>query len=286
MALHQTCEDDRWYASTKRLQLASLPLCTACRSVATLTLTVNDKIPGRLMAIADASSSNLERLRPPRVPTLQARQVKWCLPTAAALRTPICAFARACTISFGAQFVDTLDGIVWPRGLKVLEFEEFSDFNSSIAGVDWPAMLERLAFGSNFNQPMEGVALPNSLRQLSFGIHFNQMVEGVAWPRSLEEVAFGERFDHPIERVMWPDSIRKLSFGQYFEQPIAEVTWPASMCDLSFGEYKDWRAGWSSWFNEALDSTPWPTSLRRITVGHKFRQSLQGLGTWMPAELT
>ncbi|CAN0430704.1 unnamed protein product, partial [Ectocarpus fasciculatus] len=26
----------------------------------------------------------------------------------------------------------------------------------------------------------------------------------------------------------------------------------------------------------------WPPSLRLLTLGHKFRHSLQGLGTWLP----
>ncbi|CAN0076491.1 unnamed protein product [Ectocarpus fasciculatus] len=35
-------------------------------------------------------------------------------------------------------------------------------------------------------------------------------------------------------------------------------------------------------FNQRVDVCAWPASLRRLTLGHKFRQSLQGLGTWMP----
>ncbi|CBN78196.1 expressed unknown protein [Ectocarpus siliculosus] len=35
-------------------------------------------------------------------------------------------------------------------------------------------------------------------------------------------------------------------------------------------------------FNQRIGRSAWPPSLRRLTLGHKFRQSLQGLGTWMP----
>ncbi|CAN0055156.1 unnamed protein product [Ectocarpus fasciculatus] len=35
-------------------------------------------------------------------------------------------------------------------------------------------------------------------------------------------------------------------------------------------------------FNQRIGSSIWPASLRRLTLGGRFRQSLQGLGTWMP----
>ncbi|CAN0244713.1 unnamed protein product [Ectocarpus fasciculatus] len=42
----------------------------------------------------------------------------------------------------------------------------------------------------------------------------------------------------------------------------------------------------SSWlysnFNQRIGSSIWPASLRRLTLGGDYRQSLQGLGTWMP----
>ncbi|CAM9920940.1 unnamed protein product [Ectocarpus fasciculatus] len=35
-------------------------------------------------------------------------------------------------------------------------------------------------------------------------------------------------------------------------------------------------------FNQPIGSSIWPASLRRLTLGGDFRQSLQGLGSWMP----
>ncbi|CAN0523695.1 unnamed protein product [Ectocarpus sp. 12 AP-2014] len=40
--------------------------------------------------------------------------------------------------------------------------------------------------------------------------------------------------------------------------------------------------GMNSSFNQDISDSGWPSSLRRITLGGFFRQSLQGLGTWMP----
>lgn len=38
---------------------------------------------------------------------------------------------------------------------------------------------------------------------------------------------------------------------------------------------------WSR-FNQRIDRSAWPASLRRLTLGVAFKQSLQGLGIWMP----
>ncbi|CAN0454430.1 unnamed protein product [Ectocarpus fasciculatus] len=37
-----------------------------------------------------------------------------------------------------------------------------------------------------------------------------------------------------------------------------------------------------SHFNRRLSNSAWPPSFRLLTLGHGFRPSLQGLGTWMP----
>ncbi|CAM9293941.1 unnamed protein product [Ectocarpus sp. 13 AM-2016] len=39
-----------------------------------------------------------------------------------------------------------------------------------------------------------------------------------------------------------------------------------------------------SGFNQRIVRSAWPASLQQLAllIGHKFRQSLQGLGTWMP----
>ncbi|CAN0551023.1 unnamed protein product, partial [Ectocarpus sp. 12 AP-2014] len=50
VALNQVCDehDKRWYASTLELQLVSLAFCGACRSVPTLQVRVDHKLPRSL----------------------------------------------------------------------------------------------------------------------------------------------------------------------------------------------------------------------------------------------
>lgn len=307
VALSQTCEGDRWYTSTKELQLASLDFCHACRSVTTLSLTVNDAIPRRLLAAADAPLPNRKRLCPSRVPRLRARRVWWGLPTAAELRKPTFSLADATEMYFDDDFADSLDGIAWPHRLKDVSFTGHSKFNRPLDKVTWPACLQKLTFGEGFNQPIRGNVWPSSLQELTFGtdfdtsgdetewptnllrlrlvFRFNHPISGVVWPASLRELVLGNSFDRPIEDVAWPDSISHLTFGKAFNKPVERVTWPAALDDLSFGElYDDFQGGslMLSAFNQAVGQASWPTSLRRLTLGHDFRRSLMGLGAWMP----
>lgn len=79
----------------------------------------------------------------------------------------------------------------------------------------------------------------------------------------------GFSFNRPIEGVAWPESLRKLEFGSHFNQPIAQVKWSASLQDLSIGD------------DEPFQCEGFP--LRRLMrLGTGFRQSLRGLGAWMP----
>lgn len=303
------CDESGWYTSTTELQLASLQFCRACRSVTTLTLIVDDKTPRRLLDGVDPPPLDRKRARSSRAPELRALHVKWNLPTAADLRTPIYAVADAIEIVFGNVFDGSLDGIAWPDRLKALEFSPDSRFNNSIAGFAWPRFLHRITFGRSFNKSVDGVLLPASIRQitfgngfnqpieqiqwpkglclLTFGRDFNQPIEGVAWPESLKVLTFGEYFDQPIELVKWPDSVTSLLFGDYFNQPIERATWPVALEELSFGfvdhnlSTGDRFSMWSR-FSKALDTSSWPTSLRKLSIGGEFLKSLEGLGTWMP----
>ncbi|CAM9674777.1 unnamed protein product [Ectocarpus sp. 4 AP-2014] len=145
--------------------------------------------------------------------------------------------------------------------------------------------LRQLTFGGGFNQPLERVAWPMSLRQLTFGEGFNQPIERATFSVSLQRLTFGQQFDQPIERAEWPDSLQALIFGENFNCPVNNVRWPASLQELTFGECLDLpddRMSMYSTFDQYISKSVWPASLRRITLGGEFRQSLQGLGTWMP----
>ena len=51
---------------------------------------------------------------------------------------------------------------VWPDLLEEIQIVGSNKFNQSIAGVVWPAALQRLAFREDFNQPITGVVWPKS----------------------------------------------------------------------------------------------------------------------------
>ncbi|CAM9464117.1 unnamed protein product [Ectocarpus sp. 13 AM-2016] len=309
VALNETCDGTSWYTSTKELQLASLEICIACRSYPTVHLKVDDQIPRRLLAIADAPPPKPKRLCWTRVPRLRARHVTWNMPTAAELRTPIFAMTDVEYLEFGMGLKDGLDAVAWPQRLKTIHFHECSPFDQPLELVQWPASLQRITFGADFNQPIERVGFPASLQQLIFltsysrfnqsiagailpaslqllalGMAFNQSIEDVVWPASLQQLTFGSTFNQPIEGTVWPDSLQTLVFGCMFNQPVDNVKWPSSLQKLSFGccESGNIRTIVFSNFNHRIGSCAWPASLRRLTLGHKFKQSLQGLGTWMP----
>lgn len=265
-ALDQTCNGGEWYTSTKELQLVSLQFCTTCRGATTLTLRVNADIPRRLLAAADAPSRNRKRLCRTRVPRLRVRRVVWKLPTAAELRMPIYALAEAHEMHFRRTFVDSLEGIVWPRRLKVLRVDSCEQLYP-MAGVLWPESLQNLTFGGDFNQSMEGAIFPGSLQQLTFGFCFNQSIEGIRWPKGLRRLSFGYGFDQPIEAVMLPDSVTQLAFGYTFDQPIEAVRWPASLQHLTFGFA----------FDEPIASVVWPPSLQELAFGECFDEPIEGV---------
>ncbi|CAM9925845.1 unnamed protein product [Scytosiphon promiscuus] len=280
VALQQASDGERWYTSTEELQMTSMQFCVACRSVTTLTLTVNSRTPARLLAAAaDASYSRQKRFCSSLVPRLRARQLVWKLQTANKLRKTTHAFASASSIVFCASFVGSLEGIAWPNRLKLLKFEYFGKYDAPIAGVAWPKSLERIDFGVEFNQPVEGVRWPASLQRLSFGHLFDQPVEGVAWPDSMTHIAFGERFNQPVEGVRWPSALQELTFGDAFNQPIKAVAWPKLLRRLEFGEAFDQRLEGVAWppsleeltfgenFNWPVDEVTWPGSLRSLFVG-------------------
>ncbi|CAN0056486.1 unnamed protein product, partial [Ectocarpus sp. 6 AP-2014] len=306
VALDETCDGKSWYTSTMELQLASLDFCIACRNYQTVHLKVDTEIPRRLLASADAPPPHPKRLFRTRVPRLRARRVTWNMRTAVELRNPIFALTDVNCLVFGGVFEGSLEAVAWPRRLKTIDMHD-SYFDKPIDLVEWPASLQQLNFFSRFNQPIAGVVMPTSLQVLDLGEEFNHPIEDMVWPpsllklnlgygfthpiqrvvfpSSLEELTILEMFDQPIEGVLWPDSLQRLVLGSCFNQPIDNVRWPASLQEISFASCKDKEDNTLSVyadFNQSIGSSVWPASLRRLTLGEYFRQSLQGLGTWMP----
>lgn len=281
VALNQACDRQPWYTSTSQLQLASLSFCVASRKVATLHLRVGDNTPPQLLADADAAQSQSEDRGSSRVPRLRARAVTWTRASVAELRGPLDVLVNVKIFHLWATwFIGSVEDVAWPPSLEVLRFDNV--FNQPIANVSWPPSLKQITFVWNFNQPVESVAWPASLEILHFGEDFDQPVESVVWPVGLRELTLGWNFNQPIELVVWPASLQLLQLGCRFNQPIARVTWPTSLQRLSFGIFDPDIDSYSSKFNQPIDQAVWPATLRNVGFGRCFRQSLQGLGTWMP----
>ncbi|CAN0219529.1 unnamed protein product [Ectocarpus fasciculatus] len=186
-------------------------------------------------------------------------------------------------VTLGANFNQPLDLVKWPACLEEITLGD--DFNHPIECVEFPPSLQQLDLGLSFNQPIDEVVWPPSLHRLEIGEFFNQPIERAAFPASLEELVLGADFNQPIESVSWPDSLQKLVFAGCFNQPVDNVKWPATLQEVTFGLYRgtgENEMGSYSRFNQRIGSCVWPTSLRRLTLGDMFRQSLEGLGTWMP----
>ncbi|CAN0454191.1 unnamed protein product [Ectocarpus sp. 12 AP-2014] len=188
-------------------------------------------------------------------------------------------------IGFSDSFNQPIERAQFPGSLRQLIFYGWSSFNQPIAGSVLPTSMQELALGAEFNQPIEDIVWPLSLRKLYLGFKFNQPIERVVFPSALQEFTVGGEFNQPIESVRWPDSLQILVFGMDFNRPIDNVRWPASLQEITFACYDDHvddQVDVYADFNQSIGSSVWPASLRQLTLGENFKQSLLGLGTWMP----
>lgn len=304
VALDAADDGGPWFVSRLELQLVSLALCEACRSLRISRVEVSSVTPRSLYV--DGGKWH------PRVPALRPYAVTWKLP-------PLSLEASGNRLSglkslaiAGAELSQGVEGVVWPRSLERLvlgdgfnqavdelvlpaslfELEFGNDFNRAIDGAPWPPRLRRLKFGHRFDHPVVGVPWPITLRHLSFGNSFFQPVGGAAWPSSLRSLTFawdisgaidhlgwpgclrilhlGDGFNKEIESVAWPATLEEMAFGRSFNQAIAEVTWPQSLRSLTFE---------GSFLTPAND-VAWPPSLRELGFGPHFYQSLQEVRAW------
>lgn len=195
VALDLSCDGEKWYTSTQQLQLASLDLCTACRGVPTLALSVELSTPEYLWAeAAPAPRGRLTGQKKPleartrtRVPLFGPRRVMWKLPASRLRLARKELWANVECLLFTGYNNDRVDeGFSWPPGLKRLDLGY--RFISCIEEVAWPATLEHLSLGRHFNQPVQNVVWPESLQEISFGAGFWQPLRGVKWPASMRRV--------------------------------------------------------------------------------------------------
>lgn len=302
------------YASMLELQLGSIELCAACRSVPMLRVRVGEGCPRSLRdhhprATAAASS---------RVPALRARHLIWALPTWTLPEDPSAELWKnsECLQLQGPSPAGSLESAAWPDGLENLILD--TRLQMSVETVVWPPSLRRLSFGDEFDQPLAGVVphlvwlschddfgrdgfcrptagvvWPESVRHLSFGEIFNQPLGGVAWPPSLRRLSLGKFFNQPLNEVSWPASLERVDFGKYYNKPIAAVAWPAALRSLSFGDRFNQPLVDAVWppllkelsfgerFNEPIAEVAWPSSLRSLSFGDDFDQPLG----WLPPSL-
>lgn len=158
MAFNQAFDMRQWYIVAKELQLASLQLCKECRSAHAVHPRVDSDMPTNLLAPVDVSDASPEGNVSSWVPRLRARRVKWELPSVHLLSNPSNGFAEVEELYFGDDFNNSLEGLVWPRRLRRIEFGWSSRFNEPIDEVVWPASLQQLSFGYAFNQPIDEIA--------------------------------------------------------------------------------------------------------------------------------
>ncbi|CBJ31671.1 expressed unknown protein [Ectocarpus siliculosus] len=168
VALSETCDGKSWYTSTKELQLASLGFCTACRNHQTVHLKVDEHIPRRLLAAADAPPPASEAaVSDTRAPTHSAScDVEHA--DSSGIEEPCTVFAMTDVdhLEFGWDFEGNLEAVAWPRWLKTIDLHPWSNFGKPIDLIEWPDSLQTLEFGWEFYQPIYRVNVPASLQQL------------------------------------------------------------------------------------------------------------------------
>lgn len=269
VALSQASEggDKRWYASILQLQLASLELCEACRSVRTLRVRVRYATPRSVWCSRQSKHRPIKRSWEKcrissRVPVGRAVSLTWGLPLGVRVRTAATELWQHLAVVglVGSICASSLQSVTWPRGPR--RWVLSSSAKIRIGRVSWPNSLQQLWLGYYFNQPITGVVWPTSLLELSLGCSFNQRIAGVGWPASLLELSFVYSFNQPINEVVWPASLQRVSFGHDFAQSITAVKWPASLMELSF---------WSR-FNQPITAVVWPDSLQKLSFGRCFNQ--------------
>ena len=146
IALSEVSFGQGTYLSTKHLQLASLQLCTVCRSVSTLHVTVDSNTPRRLWETsAEQASTHMTR-----VPVLKARGVTWIRSTDATfMYGENEVLANVDSVCFCPAFNRSLEHVVWPKRVRQIVFrgnksyrEDLGEFNQPIEGVLWPDSLQ------------------------------------------------------------------------------------------------------------------------------------------------
>ncbi|CAM9758116.1 unnamed protein product, partial [Ectocarpus sp. 4 AP-2014] len=177
-----------WYRSTLQLQCVCLALCSACRSVPTWHVRIDDQTPHSLWDPQVCISS--------RVPVVLALRLTWV-------------YGRM------NDFVLNAGDTQW-KFLEVLRLERFKSKSRPHRHRPKP----RLVFDQEESSFLSSTVWPPSLRQLEFGDGFTVRTATLKCPPSLQHLSIGHWCDEHIARVGWPMSLQHLSFSGNFDQPI------------------------------------------------------------------
>lgn len=171
----------RWYTSTKRLQEASIQVCTAVRRVPRAKLVVRDDtppVPIPPVVLANETHPEIHvSTHGTRVPRILAHSVEWDLLSAVVLSRYMSALADVKDMMFSERYDDRVQGVTWPDSVVSLEFGAY--FDQAIDGVQWPAFLEDIKFGSLFNHALGGATWPSTLERIVVSADFDRGIEGV-----------------------------------------------------------------------------------------------------------
>lgn len=150
--MSQTCEGgrERWFTSTRQLQLVSVELCRACRGVPDFKVHIEEKTP-RGVWCTRQSQLPLNMPVSIRVPVLRAFHFTWDLPLDVLVENAaIELWASSDVLCLrGSISAASLESVVWPRTLKRMEL----DFRSGFSWENAVAAILATPIARGFLQP-------------------------------------------------------------------------------------------------------------------------------------
>lgn len=261
----------------KQLQLTSTAICKECRQEVPFCIKICEETPDRVwqterrfeeeenpsgISRKDGTTNNVTS-NLPRIPAKRVtKMIFFCNKKAfseggAGLSATILPTELE-HLTFTRSFSWNLEGVIWPPGLKRLEFTGI--FNSTIDRLvpTLPAGVQELQFGRSFDQDVKHVVWPSGLKKLVLGASsdckFNRPIDGVVLPAGLEFIKLSGKFDRPVDGVLWPARLKHLVFGGWFNQAIVRVAWPMCLETVVFGGA----------FNQEIEGVAWPSGLKKV----------------------
>ena len=123
------------------------------------------------------------------------------------------------------------------------------------------------------------------MQQLTLGRDFNQPIDDVVWPPSLQQLTFGHNFNQFVDIVIWPTRFRMLRFGTFLKfqmHPIGQLGVGVSLATnkplkTSLLLARSTQLTFDSDFNMPMNTIVWSDSIRELTFGLRFNQSIENV---------